>query len=100
MSPKKLPNVSFWNPLERKKSLLQGRKSIIIYNRVPKCGSRTMLHLLHMMEKRHQINLYHEADYYHVNMSKKLQKKQVDSILKKKRPLVFEKHMYFFNFQR
>ncbi len=46
---------------------------IIIYNRVPKCGSRAVIDVLQRLGKQKNITYYHSPHYKHFKLSVKQQ---------------------------
>ncbi|KAK7065483.1 hypothetical protein SK128_007193 [Halocaridina rubra] len=72
---------------------------ILIYNRVPKCGSSTMVHILRILAKNNHFQHYHSQIYGQRDLSSKSQRNLEDFLRETAitQPLTYDRHMYYFN---
>ena len=76
---------------------------IIVYNRVPKCGSTLFLTLLKRLStKLRRFKMFGSWDFYHVRFTEEEQKKLARRLLTYSedangRPIFYDQHMHFFN---
>ena len=89
-----------WLQWHRNRSLALGRDSQIVYNRVPKCGSRTIVDLLRYMGKKQNFTYKHSTTYTEFNLTHEAEERQVGKIFNMMKPTVFDRHMYFINFKK
>ena len=89
-----------WLQWHRNRSLALGRDSQIVYNRVPKCGSRTIVDLLRYMGKKQNFTYKHSTTYIEFNLTHEAEERQVGKIFNMMKPTVFDRHMYFINFKK
>ena len=59
-----------WVHFHRNRSLALGRNTMIVYNRVPKCGSRTILAVIRAMKNRNNFTLKHSVKYGTTNLTR------------------------------
>ena len=91
---------SNWLQIHRERSLILGRNSLIVYNRVPKCGSRTVLDLFYLMRNRTYFHMKHSQKFIQYNLTKISEQEQAVKILRIEKPGIFDRHMYFLNFTK
>ena len=91
---------SNWLQVHRKRSLTLGRNSRIVYNRVPKCGSRTILDLFRRMKSHNKFSLKRSNKWHQFNLTQNSERHQATKILDLKKPIIFDRHMYFINFEK
>ncbi len=70
----------------------------IIYNRVPKCGSRSVLKVFMRLAEMGGFSWNHSPNVAQLRMTTEQQVVQVDAIYKIQAPMIFDRHMYFINF--
>ncbi|KAK7065484.1 hypothetical protein SK128_007194 [Halocaridina rubra] len=71
---------------------------ILIYNRVPKCGSTSIIHILRLLASQNGFQHYHSQIYDKVHLFKSSQHRLRDFVgkLAIKQPITFDRHMRFF----
>ena len=69
---KPVNNRSEWIHYHRDRSMTLGRNSMIVYNRVPKCGSRTILDLFRWMSQNKTFTFKHADVEYRAILRGKL----------------------------
>ena len=70
----------------------------IVYNRVPKTGSRVVEELLSSMSKRHHYTYIQSNSYLDFKPSEIKLQEQISQLQAKKAPWLFDRHIYFFHF--
>ena len=73
----------------------------LIYNRVSKCGSTTMLNLIRRLSKRNRFYHAHSTIYSKRHISSGAQKQlaaKVTKLRKLKKPHLFDRHLHMLNF--
>ncbi|XP_061756585.1 uronyl 2-sulfotransferase a isoform X3 [Nerophis ophidion] len=74
--------------------------SQVVYNRVGKCGSRTVLILLRLLSETHQFNLISSDIHNKTRLTKDEQVELMKDISSISQPFVFTRHVHFLNFSR
>ncbi|XP_035681320.1 uronyl 2-sulfotransferase-like isoform X1 [Branchiostoma floridae] len=72
----------------------------VLYNRVPKCGSNTMKVLLRELQNRNRFQFFEDKDYGLKALPNKLLRKFVQMVDQLPRPSIYEKHIYYVDFQK
>ncbi|XP_070568985.1 uronyl 2-sulfotransferase-like [Ptychodera flava] len=75
-------------------------QSRIIYNRVGKCGSRTVLRIIQKLSKRNGFALYDSAIGNQTHMTLEAQVELVNSVSELKAPFLFERHFHYVDFKK
>ena len=73
----------------------------LIYNRVSKCGSTTMLNLIRKLSQRNGFHHAHSTIYSKRHISSGAQKQlaaKVTKLRKLKKPYLFDRHLHMLNF--
>ncbi|MBN3311123.1 UST sulfotransferase, partial [Amia calva] len=74
--------------------------SQVVYNRVGKCGSRTVVLLLRILSERHQFNLFSSDIHNRTRLSKHEQGELTKNISILPQPFLYTRHVHFLNFSR
>uniref|UniRef100_A0A3B3XC22 Uronyl 2-sulfotransferase n=1 Tax=Poecilia mexicana TaxID=48701 RepID=A0A3B3XC22_9TELE len=74
--------------------------SQVIYNRVGKCGSRTVVILLRLLAEKHKFNLVSSDIHNKTRLMKQEQVDLVKNISKIPQPFLYTRHVHFMNFTR
>ncbi|KAL0967768.1 hypothetical protein UPYG_G00256610 [Umbra pygmaea] len=74
--------------------------SQVIYNRVGKCGSRTVVILLRLLAERHQFNLLSSDIHNKTRLTKHEQVDLMKNISNVPQPFLYTRHVHFLNFTR
>uniref|UniRef100_A0A673LFA8 Uronyl 2-sulfotransferase n=1 Tax=Sinocyclocheilus rhinocerous TaxID=307959 RepID=A0A673LFA8_9TELE len=74
--------------------------SQIVYNRVGKCGSRTIVLLLRMLADRHQFTLISSDIHNKTRLTKREQENLIRNISTTPQPFLYTRHVHFLNFSR
>ncbi|XP_028653712.1 uronyl 2-sulfotransferase a [Erpetoichthys calabaricus] len=74
--------------------------SQVIYNRVGKCGSRTVVLLLRILSERHQFNLVASDVHNKTRLTKHEQVDLMKNISDIPQPFLYTRHVHFLNFSR
>uniref|UniRef100_A0A3B1IJ09 Uronyl 2-sulfotransferase n=1 Tax=Astyanax mexicanus TaxID=7994 RepID=A0A3B1IJ09_ASTMX len=74
--------------------------SQVIYNRVGKCGSRTVVLLLRILAERHQFNLVSSDIHNKTRLTKHEQVELMRNISTIPQPFLYTRHVHFLNFTR
>ncbi|XP_072535253.1 uronyl 2-sulfotransferase a [Salminus brasiliensis] len=74
--------------------------SQVIYNRVGKCGSRTVVLLLRILAERHQFNLVSSDIHNKTRLTKHEQVDLMRNISTIPQPFLYTRHVHFLNFTR
>ncbi len=83
----------------RQHATLLDDKVRIVYNRVPKCASRTVKDVVKVMASRGQYNFKSSRNWVHYNLTKWGEtKSQTRELYNLKSPLFFDRHFWWTNF--
>ncbi|XP_030200679.1 uronyl 2-sulfotransferase a isoform X2 [Gadus morhua] len=74
--------------------------SQVVYNRVGKCGSRTVLILLRLLSEKHQFNLVSSEIHNRTRLTKHEQVDLIKNISNMPQPFLYTRHVHFLNFTR
>uniref|UniRef100_A0A3Q3ADM3 Uronyl 2-sulfotransferase n=1 Tax=Kryptolebias marmoratus TaxID=37003 RepID=A0A3Q3ADM3_KRYMA len=74
--------------------------SQVVYNRVGKCGSRTVVILLRLLAEKHQFNLVSSDIHNKTRLTKHEQVDLMKNISKIPQPFLYTRHVHFLNFTR
>ncbi|CAB1340064.1 unnamed protein product, partial [Coregonus sp. 'balchen'] len=74
--------------------------SQVVYNRVGKCGSRTVVILLRLLAERHQFNLVSSDIHNKTRLTKHEQVDLMRNISNIPQPFLYTRHVHFLNFTR
>ncbi|XP_025019679.1 uronyl 2-sulfotransferase [Python bivittatus] len=74
--------------------------SQVVYNRVGKCGSRTVVLLLRILSERHGFNLVTSDIHNKTRLTKNEQMELIKNISTAEQPYLFTRHVHFLNFSR
>ncbi|XP_056333552.1 uronyl 2-sulfotransferase [Danio aesculapii] len=74
--------------------------SQVVYNRVGKCGSRTIVLLLRMLADRHQFTLISSDIHNKTRLTKREQENLIRNISTTPQPFLYTRHVHFLNFSR
>ncbi|XP_053566613.1 uronyl 2-sulfotransferase [Bombina bombina] len=74
--------------------------SQVVYNRVGKCGSRTIVLLLRMLSEKHGFNLVTSDIHNKTRLTKNEQIELIKNISTAEQPYLFTRHVHFLNFSR
>ncbi|XP_008395974.1 uronyl 2-sulfotransferase a isoform X1 [Poecilia reticulata] len=74
--------------------------SQVVYNRVGKCGSRTVVILLRLLAEKHKFNLVSSDIHNKTRLMKQEQVDLVKNISKIPQPFLYTRHVHFMNFTR
>ncbi|XP_038582652.1 uronyl 2-sulfotransferase a isoform X1 [Micropterus salmoides] len=74
--------------------------SQVVYNRVGKCGSRTVVILLRLLAEKHQFNLVSSDIHNKTRLTKHEQVDLMKNISNIPQPYLFTRHVHFLNFTR
>ncbi|KAI7805085.1 putative uronyl 2-sulfotransferase-like [Triplophysa rosa] len=74
--------------------------SQVVYNRVGKCGSRTIVLLLRILADRHQFTLISSDIHNKTRLSKREQANLIRNISTVPLPFLYTRHVHFLNFSR
>ena len=70
----------------------------IFYNRIPKCGSATILKLIQNMAKTNNFTYIHSAQYHEHSLERKRRKTLVYDLCDTHAPWLYDRHLFFINF--
>nr|XP_057913363.1 uronyl 2-sulfotransferase a isoform X1 [Doryrhamphus excisus] len=74
--------------------------SQVVYNRVGKCGSRTVVILLRLLAEKHQFNLISSDIHNKTRLTKHEQVDLMKNISNIPQPFLYTRHVHFLNFTR
>ncbi|KAK0132021.1 Uronyl 2-sulfotransferase [Merluccius polli] len=74
--------------------------SQVVYNRVGKCGSRTVLILLRLLSEKHEFNLVSSEIHNRTRLTKHEQVDLIKNISIMPEPFLYTRHVHFLNFTR
>uniref|UniRef100_A0A3P9KQ97 Uronyl 2-sulfotransferase n=1 Tax=Oryzias latipes TaxID=8090 RepID=A0A3P9KQ97_ORYLA len=74
--------------------------SQVVYNRVGKCGSRTVVILLRLLAEKHQFNLFSSDIHNKTRLTKHEQVDLMRNISQIPPPFLYTRHVHFLNFSR
>ncbi|XP_040921159.1 uronyl 2-sulfotransferase a isoform X1 [Toxotes jaculatrix] len=74
--------------------------SQVVYNRVGKCGSRTVVILLRLLAEKHQFNLVSSDIHNKTRLTKHEQVDLMKNISNIPQPFLYTRHVHFLNFTR
>ncbi|XP_035474190.1 uronyl 2-sulfotransferase a isoform X1 [Scophthalmus maximus] len=74
--------------------------SQVVYNRVGKCGSRTVVILLRLLAEKHQFNLVSSDIHNKTRLTKHEQVDLMKNITNIPQPFLYTRHVHFLNFTR
>ncbi|XP_021382706.1 uronyl 2-sulfotransferase isoform X1 [Lonchura striata] len=72
--------------------------SQVVYNRVGKCGSRTVVLLLRILSEKHGFNLVTSDIHNKTRLTKNEQMELIKNISTAEQPYLFTRHVHFLNF--
>ena len=72
------------------------QSNAVIYNRVPKTGSRVVFNMLSTLSKKHKFRFLDSHNYLDYRPSKEDLTQQISKLQKKQRPWLLNRHIYFF----
>ncbi|XP_077987129.1 uronyl 2-sulfotransferase-like [Glandiceps talaboti] len=75
-------------------------KQLLVYNRVPKCGSRTVLWILRTNGKTYHFEYKHSMEFFKFRMKEADQAATVNAIYQLPRPAAFDMHVHWLNFTK
>jgi dermatan/chondrotin sulfate uronyl 2-O-sulfotransferase UST len=101
----KFPNQTYWGSVRSQEIKLMNigiehNPKLVIYNRVPKCGSTTTLDIIRFLKKKLHFNVYNDIAPHmtHYVDDDKQEMELIHNITKIKRPLLYIRHVYFIRF--
>ncbi|XP_077544909.1 heparan sulfate 2-O-sulfotransferase pipe [Haemaphysalis longicornis] len=71
----------------------------LLYNRVPKCGSTTLLTLLRKLSRRNRFHHVHSTTFDKRLLTRVQQAELVEDIMSTSAPSSYDRHVYFVDFQ-
>uniref|UniRef100_A0A8C0FKG3 Uronyl 2-sulfotransferase n=2 Tax=Strigidae TaxID=30459 RepID=A0A8C0FKG3_BUBBB len=74
--------------------------SQVVYNRVGKCGSRTVVLLLRILSEKHGFNLVTSDIHNKTRLTKNEQMELIKNVSTAEQPYLFTRHVHFLNFSR
>ncbi|XP_062864020.1 uronyl 2-sulfotransferase [Trichomycterus rosablanca] len=74
--------------------------SQVIYNRVGKCGSRTIVLLLRILAERHHFTLISSDVHKKIRLTKREQMDLINNLSRFPQPFLYTQHVHFLNFTR
>ncbi|KAG8444452.1 hypothetical protein GDO86_009579 [Hymenochirus boettgeri] len=74
--------------------------SQVVYNRVGKCGSRTIVLLLRILSEKHGFNLVTSDIHNKTRLTKSEQLELIKNVSTADQPYLFTRHVHFLNFSR
>uniref|UniRef100_UPI00398EDA34 uronyl 2-sulfotransferase a isoform X2 n=1 Tax=Pristiophorus japonicus TaxID=55135 RepID=UPI00398EDA34 len=74
--------------------------SQLVYNRVGKCGSRTVVQLLRVLTERNHFNLINSDIHNKTRLNKNEQMELISNISIGEQPYLYTRHVHFLNFTR
>uniref|UniRef100_A0A8C5PHN4 Uronyl 2-sulfotransferase n=1 Tax=Leptobrachium leishanense TaxID=445787 RepID=A0A8C5PHN4_9ANUR len=74
--------------------------SQVVYNRVGKCGSRTVVLLLRILSEKHGFNLVTSDIHNKTRLTKSEQMELIKNVSTAEQPYLFTRHVHFLNFSR
>ncbi|XP_077866542.1 uronyl 2-sulfotransferase-like [Saccoglossus kowalevskii] len=80
--------------------LVNGSMGRIFYNRVPKCGSRTVITLLKLLSRRNGFNFYTSSIHNKTQISLKDQMQLVKYISSLNTTFIYERHIHYIDFEK
>lgn len=89
-----------WKTLPFSKSLTASKMERVIFNRVGKCGSRSMINLLRDLAQKNEFNLISSVVYSHTHIPKSWEKHIVSVLDNIQPPYMFQRHLHYVNFKR
>jgi len=75
-------------------------EKILVYNRVPKCGSSTLKLLVKLLAKENEFKSYSSRTYFRRKLSLADEKELVGYIRKQETPYFFDRHFYIFDMDK
>nr|XP_054753124.1 uronyl 2-sulfotransferase-like [Lytechinus pictus] len=91
---KTLPLVASQNDKEKQKGVA------VIYNRVGKCGSRSVLGVLRSLALKNHWHLVSSQVFNRTRISSTYEAKLVSTLNQVQRPYLYQRHLYFVDFRR
>lgn len=86
---------------QRKSPLVKDARSrIILYNRAPKCGSRSMLSVLGRLAQRNNFTEYTSQDYRNKRPKDTELPQQIKDIAILKPPIIYNRHLFYVDFRK
>jgi len=70
---------------------------ILVYNRVPKCGSSTIVQIMKTLGKNKKFAVKSSRNYREHFLSDSKQRELLSFLKKEKKPFFYDRHFYFFN---
>ncbi|CAH1786840.1 unnamed protein product, partial [Owenia fusiformis] len=72
--------------------------SLVIYNRIPKCGSTTLLTMIKRLQRNNSYNAITSSDYFHERLKEEGCKAFVRKCSRMKKRTIFNRHIYYVPF--
>merc|ERR1711953_347681 len=101
----KFRNETFWGSVRKQKQKLMNigldyNSELVVYNRVPKCGSTTTLDIIRYLKRKLKFNVFNDiAPKMKHNFENDNQELElIQNITRLKRPLLYIRHIYFIRF--
>nr|XP_039251286.1 uronyl 2-sulfotransferase-like [Styela clava] len=76
------------------------RSSIVVYNRAPKCGSRSMMYVISELAVRNNFTDYESRNYSARKLEGEELQHQVDKIASLRPPVIYNRHLNFIDFRK
>lgn len=73
---------------------------IVLYNRAPKCGSRSMLSIISRLAERNNFTEYTSQDYSNKRPKDTALPQQIKDIATLKPPIIYNRHLYYADFRK
>ena len=73
---------------------------LLVYNRVPKCGSTTLVSLLTLLAKRNKFNVASSRVYNRKWLDQEEEIQLVNLLQTKKKPLVYDRHFHHIDWKK
>ncbi|XP_048391406.1 uronyl 2-sulfotransferase a [Stegostoma tigrinum] len=97
---KYLGNSSFLDGYHHEPTKALPFPSQLVYNRVGKCGSRTVVQLLKVLTERNHFNLVNSDIHNKTRLNRNEQLELINNISLGEQPYLYTRHVHFLNFTR
>ncbi|XP_067900603.1 uronyl 2-sulfotransferase a isoform X1 [Heterodontus francisci] len=97
---KYLGNSSFLDGYRHVPAKVLPFPSQLVYNRVGKCGSRTVVQLLRVLTERNHFNLINSDIHNKTRLNRNEQMELINNISLGEKPYLYTRHVHFLNFTR
>lgn len=101
----KFPNETFLGSVKKqenelRKLGLEHNPKLVIYNRVPKCGSTTTLDIIRYLKRKLKFNVFNDIapKMKHFVEDEEQELELIHNITRLKRPLLYIRHIYYIRF--